>query len=270
MRPAHFTPTGDHFHDASGDHAVAAALLWNPLGERYVELLRPAAGERVLDACCGAGASALPAARAVGPTGRVDAVDIAAGMVEAGRRRAKTEDLRQAHFHAADITAWSPAQPYDLILCGYGIFFLPDMDTSARHLISLTRPGGRFSVATWAEGALQDFGALLFQSAGAERSLPSGEPPVRRASRRIETERRLADWATSLDLTQVTVHRMEMRVPISPENAWGLVLGSGFRAILSGLDARATARVRNHFLDALRTERIDHLDASSLVLAGTA
>jgi ubiquinone/menaquinone biosynthesis C-methylase UbiE len=56
------------------DHA--SSLLWDPLGEAYVDLVAPAPGDRVLDACCGAGASAIPAARAVGASGTVDAVDL--------------------------------------------------------------------------------------------------------------------------------------------------------------------------------------------------
>jgi hypothetical protein len=48
------------------------------------------------------------------------------------------------------------------------------------------------------------------------------------------------------------------------------VIGSGFRAMLHGLDDAAVARVRDRFLDSLTTGGLDHLDATSLVAVGTA
>src|SRR5262249_24093667 len=47
-------------------------------GQRVVELTTLRPGEYVLDVCCGVGSSALPAARAVAPNGRVIGVDVAA------------------------------------------------------------------------------------------------------------------------------------------------------------------------------------------------
>jgi 2-polyprenyl-3-methyl-5-hydroxy-6-metoxy-1,4-benzoquinol methylase len=259
--------TGEVIDAAAQEHA--SSLLWDPLGEAYVELVAPAPGDRVLDACCGAGASAIPAARAVGASGTVDAVDLDAALTGLGRRRAAGERLDQARFHVADVTAWSAPQPYDVLLCGYGVFFLPDMDVSARALAERLRPGGRFSVATWAEGAMEAIGSRLLRSVRAERPIESSEPPPRQASRRINTEAALGGWARSLHLRDVRTHRIDRHVPLNSGNAWDLVLGSGFRAMLRGLDDRAADRVRVRFLDTLDTEGGDHLDATSLVAIGT-
>ncbi|MFI6519778.1 class I SAM-dependent methyltransferase [Spirillospora sp. NPDC050679] len=262
--------TGEVFNAAARDYGEAASLLWDPLGEAYVQRVGPAMGDHVLDACCGMGASAVPAARAVGATGRVDAVDLAAGLVERGRRRAAAEGLDQLTFHTADVTAWSAPDPYDVVLCGYGIFFLPDMDASARRLAALLRPGGRFSVATWAKGALEDFGTLLHRSAVVERPGESADPlAVGRASARTNTEDALEEWAAGLGLDGVSVHRIVRQVELSPGNAWNLVVGTGFRAMLHDLDEAAVDRVRNRFLNALADERIDLLDATSLVVVGS-
>ncbi|MEW2354103.1 methyltransferase domain-containing protein [Spirillospora sp. NPDC029432] len=255
--------------DAAALHR-ASSLLWNPLGEAYVALVAPAPGDRVLDACCGAGASAIPAARAVGASGAVDAVDLAPGPAELGRRRAAAERLGRLRFHVADVTAWPDPEPYDVLLCGYGIFFMPDMDASARRLAGRLRPGGRFSVATWAEGALESFGARLARAVETERPLESADPPARRAARRIGTEDALGAWARGLRLRDVRTHRIVRHVPLSPGDAWDLVLGSGFRGMLHSLDAPAADRVRARFLDMLDADGIDDLDATSLVAVGTA
>lgn len=76
MNPA---DTGTVFSAAHAEFTAWSPRLWRPLGEILSAVARTATGDRVLDACAGAGASALPAARAVGPqsnpSGRVDTPD---------------------------------------------------------------------------------------------------------------------------------------------------------------------------------------------------
>ncbi|MEO3782005.1 methyltransferase domain-containing protein [Actinocorallia sp. B10E7] len=266
-------PQTDEIFDAAalGYHA-AAPLLWEPLGEAYVGHVRPAPGERVLDACCGAGSTAFPAARAVGPTGLVDAVDVSSGLVELGRRQASAQGPSPLRFHVADVTAWSSPQPYDLLLCSYGVFFLPDMDASARRLADLVRPGGRFSVSAWARGSMADFAGLLHRTVRSERAVPGlpDEPnPAQLASMRLNTEDALGEWMTGLGLRDVSVHRHVHEVPLTPETAWPLVTGTGFHALLLGLPDDAVARVRDRFLGSLTTENVTVFDATTLIATGT-
>jgi hypothetical protein len=58
--------------NAAADYFDAPALsFWNRYGQKTVDQLSLQPGDRVLDVCCGSGASAIPAAIAVGPTGQV-------------------------------------------------------------------------------------------------------------------------------------------------------------------------------------------------------
>ena len=64
----------------------------------------PASSGAVLDLCCGAGASAIPAARAVGTAGRVLGVDVAVSLLNLARARAAAEGLANAEFRQGDAT----------------------------------------------------------------------------------------------------------------------------------------------------------------------
>ena len=56
--------------------------FWERFGRATVERLQLPLGSRVLDVCCGSGASALPAAEMVGPQGFVLGIDLAANLLE--------------------------------------------------------------------------------------------------------------------------------------------------------------------------------------------
>jgi ubiquinone/menaquinone biosynthesis C-methylase UbiE len=72
-------------------------------GRRTVERLDLTSGARVLDVCCGSGASAIPAAEAVGPAGQVLAVDLAEDLLALGRAKAQQRGLTQFTCRQGDL-----------------------------------------------------------------------------------------------------------------------------------------------------------------------
>ena len=120
--------------------------FWHHYGRRTVELGGVRTGERVLDLCCGTGASALPAARAVGATGSVLGVDLTPALVQVARANAAYQGLTQARFEAGDITALTFAPgSFDVVQSVFGIFFLPDMAAMLRALLLSARNSTRAS-----------------------------------------------------------------------------------------------------------------------------
>ena len=76
-------------YNAAADFFDAPALsFWNRIGLRTVERMALAPGACVLDACCGSGASAIPAAQAVGAGGRLLGVDLAENLLRLARMKA--------------------------------------------------------------------------------------------------------------------------------------------------------------------------------------
>jgi ubiquinone/menaquinone biosynthesis C-methylase UbiE len=79
-------------YNAAADYFDAEPLgFWTRSGRRTIERLRLRGGAHVLDVCCGTGASALPAAQAVGSEGQVIAVDLAGELLALGQAKAQTE-----------------------------------------------------------------------------------------------------------------------------------------------------------------------------------
>lgn len=254
------------FDAAAADFTALGRHLWEPIGAATAAAARLRPGDRVFDACCGTGASAIPAARQVGANGLVDAVDMSAPMV--GELRRLSADLPQLRAHAADVTAWE-AEPYDAVLCGLGIFFFPDMTAGTDRLIRLARPGGRVVLTIWRGESMQLAGRYLGRAVSAVTGTPADKEREPNLLDRIKQVDTYAEWLTGRGLVDVEVVAHELRLAMTPEQAWLVIIGSGFRRGLAGLDADTVEAVRRQYLDALRADGVTELDATTLIGSGT-
>src|SRR5215469_2347200 len=111
-------------YSAAADHWHRPALsFWDRFGAATVDRLHLRSGDAVLDLCCGAGASAIPAARAVGPSGRVLGVDVAAPLLEAARARAADAGLPNIEYRESDARYTNfPDASFDAVICVFGVF----------------------------------------------------------------------------------------------------------------------------------------------------
>ncbi|MGW0178119.1 class I SAM-dependent methyltransferase [Nocardia sp. NPDC003345] len=253
------------FDTASSDFDRLGVHLWNPIGAATVAATAPRAGDRVLDACCGTGASALPAAGRVGPTGRVDAVDLSAPMIDQLRRTAT--GLAQLHPRAADVTSW-PEGGYDVVQAVLGIFFFPDMTAGTEYLVGRARPGGRVGLTIWRRGSMEEAGRHL-HTALARVTGAAPRPRPKHPLDGINESAAFRDWLTDRGLTEVAVSEYELRLTMTAETAWLVVTGSGYVGALSGLDTAKIAEVRGAYLDTLAAAGTTELEATTLIGIGT-
>ncbi|KAA0022317.1 class I SAM-dependent methyltransferase [Antrihabitans cavernicola] len=269
--------------DASSSYfAKVTPQVWGPAGQSLVFALRLQPGDTVLDVCCGAGASALPAAAAVGPTGRVHAIDLADDLLEEGRLIASDRALQNIDFVHADVTTWEPPSSvpdagYAALASSFGVFFLPHMDAAVSRLLRLVRPGGGFGVTVWRSGALDRFAAAYYEVIGrhqANSATGTPVPPTRHvetpkeAAERIDNPEKLAAWLTDLGAASVAVTVLSNLIPATEQFAWDLVLGSGFRAPLDQMNDDTVVAVRSDFLELITDRGIHTVDATALVGTG--
>ena len=255
-------------YGAAADHYQRPALgFWDRSGAATVSRLRLAPGAAVLDLCCGAGASALPAARAVGPSGRVLGIDIAAPMLELARARAAEEGLANIEFRPGDATRTGlPDGGFDAVVCVFGVFFAPDMAAFVREMWRLTGPRGVLAVTTWGPGLWEPASSVFWRCVG------EVEPALYKAFNpwdEITTPTLLAGLFSRAGVPDPAVeaaageHRLE-----HPDRFWDIVLGSGYRATVDALSPEQRDRVRESVLAELRSREITSLRTD--VVFGTA
>lgn len=163
---------------AAGDYAAFAPLVAE-VGERLVDRAGVRPGASVLDAACGTGNVAIPAALA---GGRVTGVDLTPEHFPAARARAAAAGVEVAWVEG-DVEALPfEDDAFDLVLSAFGCMFAPRHAVTAAELARVLRPGGRLGICAFTpDGAGGDFfrtlGALAPPPpAFAENPLGWGDP----------------------------------------------------------------------------------------------
>lgn len=99
-------------------------------------------GARVLDLCCGTGASTEALLRAR-PDASVVALDASEGMLRVARTKPSLSRVRFVHGDASDPAHAGVHGPFDGVLMAYGIRNVPEPDLALARVLALLRPGGR-------------------------------------------------------------------------------------------------------------------------------
>jgi hypothetical protein len=199
-----------------------ANSFWERFGRSTIERLQLRRGATVLDVCCGSGASALPAATIVGPSGSVVGVDLAERL--------------------------------------FGIFFVSDMPVALRLLWERVRLGGKLAITTWGPRFLEPATTAFWNAIRRERSdlYKSFNPWDRicdpQSLGALFAEAGIANPQIAPESARHTIS--------SPQDWWAAVLGSGYRGTIDQLDTAARERVRDANFEFIRNSGITSVEVN--------
>jgi ubiquinone/menaquinone biosynthesis C-methylase UbiE len=255
-------------YGAAADHYGLPSLgFWDRFGAATVSRLPLAAGASVLDLCCGAGASAIRAAHAVGPAGAVLGIDLAAPLLELARDRAAGEGLANIEFRQGDAIATGlPDGAFDAVVCVFGVFFAPDLVAFTEEMWRLVRPAGVLAVTTWGPGLFEPANSCFWEL------VRQVEPSLFKAFNpwdEITTPTALSDLFTRAGVPGPVAEAVPGHHELGhPDRFWDIVLGTGYRATVDALSLEQRDQVRTRLLDELRSRAVSTLRTD--VVFGTA
>ncbi|NDR58646.1 class I SAM-dependent methyltransferase [Aliiruegeria sabulilitoris] len=250
--------------NAAADRFQAAPLsFWDHIGKRTIELAKLNLGGKILDVGCGSGASAIPAAKAVGPSGRVVAVDLSEQLLTLGREKAAMNGLRNLEFVCRDMTTLDyPRRSFDAVVSSLSIFFVEDMDAQIRKLWSLLRPGGILAVTCWGQNVLEPAMSAWSTIVKDERPDLLSEPsPGDRISSPDDLRTLFRDGGTE---GAIIVDEPGSHTIAKPTDWWDIVMGSGLRGVMEEMTAGEFERVRSRTMDWAARAEVTSLELNVL------
>ena len=256
-------------YNAAADFYDASPLsFWNYFGRRTIELLSSPIGSRVLDVCCGAGASTLPAAELTGPTGRVVGVDLSQKLLDLARTKATERRLTNIDFELGDMLALRfPSESFDAVVCVFGIFFVPDMEMAVRELWRCVRPGGQLAVTTWGPNFFEPANSAFWRFIKEVRpDLHKAFNPWDRITDPVSLKKILNGGGA--ESPKIIVEN-RLHPILSPEDWWTIILGSGYRGTIEQLSQADRGKVREANLAFISDERISSIQTNVLYALAT-
>lgn len=256
-------------YDAAAESFDDPALsFWDRFGRATVDRLELRPGAVVLDACCGTGASAFPAAERVGPSGKVVAVDLADSLLQLARAKAARRGIGQLELRHGDVEALPyPPATFDAVVIVFGLFFLPDLAGGLDRLWRLVRPGGQLAVTTWGPRLFEPANSAFWQAVDEVRpDLTRGYNPWDSLTDPA-TVRALFARAGAGDVRVESLdgsHELQ-----SPQDFWTIVRGSGYRATHDALDATERETVRAVTLAALTEQDVTAVETNVIFATAT-
>jgi ubiquinone/menaquinone biosynthesis C-methylase UbiE len=120
------------------------------LEARIWEVAQIPSGSKVLDVATGRGAVLYPASESVGFQGSVTGIDLSEKMVQetnkelAGKKMFSNVEVRQMDAEHLGF----PDESFDFVLCGFAIFFFPQLDKAMAEFHRVLKPTGQICVST--------------------------------------------------------------------------------------------------------------------------
>ena len=135
---------------AAADYSHVGPPFFQFFGSELIEFARIHPGAKVLDVATGRGALLIPAAEKVGPSGEVTGIDYSEGMVTQTGAEVKARGLENARvLHMSAEQLDFPDGSFDVVTCGFAIFFFPHPERALAEFRRVLKQGGKLVMSTW-------------------------------------------------------------------------------------------------------------------------
>ena len=166
-------------------------------------------GDKVVDAGCGFGDTAIQLARLVGPTGSVLAVDCCDGFLAYGRDDARAAGVSNVTFLEADVQSYPFKPEHDFCFSRFGTQFFESPVAGLRNMRKTLKPGGVMTMVVWRGikdnpwlGHAKDV-VLKFLPPPGENALSCGPGPFSMADTGVVTKQLEIAGYTDIEFEQV-------------------------------------------------------------------
>ncbi|MHB8623327.1 MAG: class I SAM-dependent methyltransferase [Sulfuricaulis sp.] len=216
------------FDRIAGNYDNVAQRFSPFCADRLISRLGPLRGAKILDIATGTGVVALAAAQAVGAAGRVTAIDLAEAMLDCLQKKIDKFGLGKIDLHVMDAATLEFRRDYfDIVICSYGLFFLPVVVTGLEEWVRVTKPGGRIVFTVFGKRAFLPMLDLFIQSLR-RYGVVTADNAMPVAAMRVAEPMQCRELLAVAGLQKIEVVTEQFGYHLKDENQWwGVVWNSG-------------------------------------------
>ena len=229
------------FDAASAGYDNPALRFFVRAAGQLADQMAFAGHENVLDVACGTGSVSLACAARL-EKGRVTGVDLSEGMLSQARAKAVALQLDNASFQCADLETMDLGeQAFDGAVCGFGLFFMPDMEAALKIIARHVRPGGAIGISSFTGAVMEPLATAFVERI---QTYDIEIPPLS-WKRLDEVAKHQAVYAAA-GMDEVETQSVQVGYDLKGFDEWWDILWySGFRGLLNQLSPDALAQFRH-------------------------
>jgi len=105
--------------------------------------------DNVLDIACGKGSAIFPISDKLSGEGKIYGIDISSNMI-AECKKLMNHTNKNVHFLVMDAENLEfEDESFDKVICGFGLFFLPDIEKGLNEIKRVLKPDGLLTFSSW-------------------------------------------------------------------------------------------------------------------------
>lgn len=186
----------------------------------------------ILDISTGTGNVAIELALKF-PKAKIYGIDISDEMLKIARLKAKELALSNITYLLLDAEklGFYDVQ-FDLVTCGYGLFFFPNVESVVSDVFESLKDGGKFVFSTFTQQAFQPYSKIFLDMLEQNYNIA---PPKRIEKRQLVTQDEIEKLLACAKYDTLDVHNIEIVFPMQIHEWWQLLNSTGYKGLLGQL-----------------------------------
>lgn len=225
-----------------------------PYGDEIIKMIEPGEGELILDIASGTGEPGLTVSGMVG-NGKVVITDLAEGMLDVAREKARHRGITNVDFVACDVSELPfDDDTFDAISCRMGFMFFPDMAMAAKEMYRVLKPGGRLAAAVWGVPEKNFWMTSIMSAINRNIQVPPPEPGAP-GMFRVAKEGHLAGILNQSGFRWVREVELDQKLEIGDEERFWSFHNEVVAPVVAAMgkaDGGTRAKIKQEVFEALR------------------
>ena len=206
----------------------------------------------ILDLSTGTGHLAIQLAQKF-PNANIYAVDLSQEMINIVIDKTQKLGIKNITYTQQDVERLDFDIKFDLITCGYGLFFYPNMDAVFCDVCSRLKVDGKFVFTTFTTQAFESYSEEFLNMLDKSFGIT---PPNILEQRTLKTKEQIEELSSLVQHKGLEIFNLDIKYPMEVDVLWKLFNSAGYKGLLNQLGEQFS-QFENQYLKYLCTQTVN-------------